>query len=67
MKHIYRFGEKGYVHMDSYNENHETRFSSFVANTFVAVLVAAMSVMTACAFVGVDATKIFTAQPQQTR
>lgn len=67
MKQLYRFGEKGYVHMDSYPENHETRPSSFVANAFVAVLVTAMSVMTACAFVGVDATKIFTAQPQQTR
>lgn len=67
MKRIYRFGEKGYVHMDSYLENHETRPSSFVANVFVAALVTGMSVMTACAFVGIDATKIFTAQPQQTR
>ena len=55
MKHIYRFGEKGYVHLDSYPENHETNPISF-SNFFLSLLIAAIACMTAGAIVGVDIT-----------
>jgi hypothetical protein len=55
MKHIYRFGDKGYVHMDSYPENHETHPINF--KTFLlSLVVAAIASMTAAAMVGVDIT-----------
>lgn len=55
MKQIYRFGDKGYIHMDSYPENHETHPVNF--KTFLlSLVVAAIASMTAAAMVGVDIT-----------
>jgi len=51
MKTIYRLG-KGYVHMDSYPETHETRPS--IAVVLLSLLLAAI---TGGALVGVDITK----------
>ena len=59
MKTIYRIG-KGYVHMDSYGETHETRLGS-IAIALLALLLATISGM---ALLGVDPTKI---NPQPTQ
>jgi hypothetical protein len=61
MKTIYRMG-KGYVHMDSYNENHETRHWSIA----IALLSLLMATITGMALVGVDPTNI-NPQPGQTQ
>lgn len=53
MKTIYRIG-KGYVHMDSYGETHETRLGS-IAIALLALLLATISGM---ALLGVDPTKL---------
>jgi hypothetical protein len=53
MKTIYRIG-KGYVHMDSYSETHETRLGS-IAIALLALLLATISGM---ALLGVDPTKL---------
>jgi hypothetical protein len=53
MKTIYRIG-KGYVHMDSYGETHETRLGS-IATALLALLLATISGM---ALLGVDPTKL---------
>jgi hypothetical protein len=55
MKHIYRFRDKGYVHMDSYPENHETHFDLF-QNILVGTIVVVISAITGAALVGVDIT-----------
>ena len=52
MRKIYRMG-KGYVHMDSYGETHETRPS--IAVVLLSLLLATISGM---ALVGVDPTNI---------
>lgn len=53
MKTIYRMG-KGYVHMDSYDENYETRHGS-IAVALLSLLIAAITGM---ALVGVDPTNV---------
>lgn len=56
MKHIYRFGDKGYVQMDSYPENHETRLGDLFANFLMVTTVLAIAAITAGAMVGIDIT-----------
>ena len=56
MKHIYRFGDKGYVHMDSYPENLKTHVGTFIANTVMSLIVLTIAAVTAGAIVGVDIT-----------
>lgn len=53
MKTIYRIG-KGYVHMDSYGETHETRLGSFA----IALLSLALATISGMALLGVDPTNI---------
>lgn len=55
MKHIYRFGDKGYVHMDSYPENRETHPIN-LSNFIFSLIVAAIACITAGAMLGVDIT-----------
>ena len=55
MKRIYRFGEKGYVHLDSYPENYETHPINF-SNFIFSLVVAAIACTTAGAMLGVDIT-----------
>jgi hypothetical protein len=56
MKHIYRFGDKGYVHMDSYPENLGTHVGNFISNTVMSLIVLTIAAVTAGAIVGVDIT-----------
>jgi hypothetical protein len=67
MKHIYKFGDKGYVHMDSYPENHETRLGGILANTLMAAIVLGIAAFTGAALVGVDITNPQSTPTQQTR
>jgi hypothetical protein len=67
MKHIYRFGDKGYVQMDSYPENHETRPGDIIANAIMAAIVIAIATFTAGALVGVDITNIQPTSTQQSK
>ena len=53
MKRIYSMGKNKYVHMDSYNENHETRAQSIG----IALLSLLLAAVTGAALVGVDITK----------
>jgi len=53
MKTIYRMG-KGFVHLDSYPETHETRGG----NIFVVLLTLLLAAITGMALVGVDPTNI---------
>ena len=52
MKTIYRMG-KGFVHLDSYPETHETRRWSYA----IALLALLLAAITGGALVGVDITK----------
>jgi hypothetical protein len=54
MKQIIRFGNKRYIHLDSYGEYKETPLAKFVMTTFVLAIAA----ITAGAIVGIDITKI---------
>lgn len=56
MKHIYKFGDKGYVQMDSYFENHGTQLSDVIANILMTSLVLSIAAITGAAMVGVDIT-----------
>jgi hypothetical protein len=67
MKHIYRFGDKGYVHMDSYPENRETRPGDLIANALMAAIVLSIAAFTGAALVGVDITNPQSTPIQQTR
>ena len=67
MKHIYRFGEKGYVQMDSYPENRETRPGDIFANILVAALAIGIAAFTGSALVGVDITNPQSTTTQQSK
>lgn len=56
MKRILSLGNNKYLHIDSYNENHETRGGELIANTFVTLMVLFIAGATACAMVGIDIT-----------
>jgi hypothetical protein len=56
MKHIYRFGDKGYVQMDSYPENLKTHVGTFITNTVMSLIVLTIAAVTAGAIVGIDIT-----------
>ena len=55
MKHIYRYKDKGYVHMDSYPENHETH-ADLIVKIIMATVGITIAAITAGAMVGVDIT-----------
>jgi hypothetical protein len=56
MKHTYRFGDKGYVQLDSYPENPKTHVGTFVVNTVISLMVFTIAAVTAGALAGVDIT-----------
>jgi hypothetical protein len=56
MKRIYSMGKNKYVHMDSYNESHET---GPVFKFFLTLFVFGIAAMTAGAVVGIDVTSPF--------
>jgi hypothetical protein len=53
MKHILKLGYNRYLHLDSYNENHETRGGNFFVNALVTLIMA----VTIGAVIGVDVTQ----------
>lgn len=55
MKHIYRFKDRGYVHMDTYSKDHWIS-GEFIANILMATFVISIAAMTAGAMVGIDIT-----------
>jgi hypothetical protein len=63
MKQIICFGNKRYIHLDSYGEYKDTTLSKFVMTT----LVLAIAAITAGAMVGIDITKINPPTQHQTK
>lgn len=57
MKHIYRYGDKGYVHMDSYPETPKTQPGETLASILVIVMITGIAAVTAGALSGNDITK----------
>jgi hypothetical protein len=57
MKHIYRYGDKGYVHMDTYPETPKTQPSDTLASIICILLVTGIAAVTAGAMIGIDLTK----------